>query len=316
MKNNKKVNRRNTIISIVLLTAICVMCVVSGILYSKLSKEKNNSKNFAKEVSVLVTEKSELNKNHESQKAAEEELSKKVDELESEKESMSVKNDELESMIAASGIKEQVPADKKIVYLTFDDGPSDLTPQFLDVLDKYNVNATFFVTYQPQHEDIYKDIIKRKNSIQIHTATHDYDTIYSSVDAYINDFNTIYDYVKNVTGTTPNYFRFPGGSTNSYGKGVVKTITRSMKDKGYDFVDWNVSVGDGSAAATRESIVEKIKNESEGKNHIVMLAHDSGTKTETLAALPEIIEYYQSNGYEFGVISGNVDMSFVQFIDY
>ena len=97
---------------------------------------------------------------------------------------------------------------------------------------------------------------------------------------------------------------------------TCKSIAKDMKTNGYDFVDWNVSVGDGSAKATKDSIIAKIKAESEGKNHIVMLAHDSGTKTETLAALPEIIEYYKANGYEFGVIKGNLDVSFAQFIDY
>lgn len=316
MKRNMKIHNNRKIFEIILSITIFTMCIVVGVLSAKITKEKSNEENYVKKVNALVSEKAELDKKEQSQSAKAEELQKRIEELESEKESISVKNEELESMISANGIKEKISEDKKIVYLTFDDGPSDLTPQFLDVLDKYNVNATFFVTYQPQHEEIYKDTIKRGNSIQIHTATHDYDTIYSSTDAYMNDFNTIYDYVKSVTGTSPTYFRFPGGSTNSYGKCIVKTIAGNMKDNGYDFVDWNVSVGDGSAAATKESIIEKIKNESEGKNHIVMLAHDSGAKTETLAALPEIIEYYQTNGYEFGIISGNVDVSFVQFIDY
>jgi peptidoglycan/xylan/chitin deacetylase (PgdA/CDA1 family) len=63
-------------------------------------------------------------------------------------------------------------------------------------------------------------------------------------------------------------------------------------------------------------MVQKITAESEGKNHVVMLAHDSGAKSETLAALPQIIEYYKNNGYSFKVIDGNVDISFAQFIDY
>ena len=313
-KNTRKSNMAKRVLLMSGIT--CVMFLALVVMTIGFIKVKSDNKQNADKVKELNKSKDSYSKELESVKNEKDDLNKKVTELESEKESLADKNAELESVMTAQGIKEKVAADKKIVYLTFDDGPSDLTPQFLDTLDSYGVNATFFVTYQPQHEDIYKDTIARGNSIQIHTASHDYDKVYASEEAYIADFNEIFEYVKNVTGTTPNYFRFPGGSTNSYGKSIVKSIAKDMKTNGYDFVDWNVSVGDGSAKATKDSIIAKIQAESEGKNHIVMLAHDSGTKTETLAALPEIIEYYKANGYEFGVIKGNLDVSFAQFIDY
>ncbi len=313
-KNTKKSKMAKRVVLMSLIT--CVMFIALVVMAIGFIKVKSDNKQNADKVKELNKSKDSYSKELESVNNEKDDLNKKVTELESEKESLADKNAELESVMTAQGIKEKVAADKKIVYLTFDDGPSDLTPQFLDTLDSYGINATFFVTYQPQHEDIYKDTIARGNSIQIHTASHDYDKVYASEEAYIADFNEIFEYVKNVTGTTPNYFRFPGGSTNSYGKSIVKSIAKDMKTNGYDFVDWNVSVGDGSAKATKESIIAKIQAESEGKNHIVMLAHDSGTKTETLAALPEIIEYYKANGYEFGVIKGNLDVSFAQFIDY
>lgn len=315
--SSKKTKKSKMAKRVVLMSLItCVMFIALVVMAIGFIKVKSDNKQNADKVKELNKSKDSYSKELESVNNEKDDLNKKVTELESEKESLADKNAELESVMTAQGIKEKVAADKKIVYLTFDDGPSDLTPQFLDTLDSYGVNATFFVTYQPQHEDIYKDTIARGNSIQIHTASHDYDKVYASEEAYIADFNEIFEYVKNVTGTTPNYFRFPGGSTNSYGKSIVKSIAKDMKTNGYDFVDWNVSVGDGSAKATKDSIIAKIQAESEGKNHIVMLAHDSGTKTETLAALPEIIEYYKANGYEFGVIKGNLDVSFAQFIDY
>lgn len=313
-KNTKKSKMAKRVVLMSLI--MCVMFIALVVMAIGFIKVKSDNKQNADKIKELNKSKDSYSKELESVNNEKDDLNKKVTELESEKESLADKNAELESVMTAQGIKEKVAADKKIVYLTFDDGPSDLTPQFLDTLDSYGVNATFFVTYQPQHEDIYKDTIARGNSIQIHTASHDYDKVYASEEAYIADFNEIFEYVKNVTGTTPNYFRFPGGSTNSYGKSIVKSIAKDMKTNGYDFVDWNVSVGDGSAKATKDSIIAKIQAESEGKNHIVMLAHDSGTKTETLAALPEIIEYYKANGYEFGVIKGNLDVSFAQFIDY
>lgn len=304
------------------LLSTCILCII--ILFAcfgKISHKNKTIKNkyqklqsdFTKEKESYKQEIDNLNQENESIKN---EMAEKFAEHESEKESLSTKVNELEAVIGTKGIKIPVEDNKKVVFLTFDDGPSNLTPQFIDTLNQYGVNATFFVTYQPQFEDTYKKIIESGNTIQIHTATHDYNSIYSSVSAYVNDFTKAYDYVCSITGTKPDYFRFPGGSTNSYGKSIVKSIARTMSDKGFQFVDWNVSVGDGSAAATKDSIIAKITAESEGKNHIVMLAHDSETKTETLAALPDIIQYYKNNGYEFRTIGNNVDMEFAQFIDW
>lgn len=267
---------------------------------------------YQKRVDTLEKKNNHFDQERESYEAKIGEMEQKVSELESVK----AKNQELESIFTEKGVKVPLKEEDKVVFLTFDDGPSNLTPEFLKVLSDYGVHGTFFVTYQPDYESTYKQIIEQGNAIQIHTASHDYEAIYSSLDAYIADFTQVYDYVSSVTGKKPGYFRFPGGSTNGYGKEIVKEIARTMKGKGYDFVDWNVSVGDGSASVTRDSIVQKVAAESEGKQHVVLLAHDSATKAETLAALPQVIEYYKNNGYDFRVIDGNVDMSFAQFIDY
>ena len=300
---------------IMAVTMLMLMIVVVLLMVRLIKSDKENQRHL-KAVSALEEKNNKLDQASESYESMVADLNNKVSELESEKEQMSVRNQELESIVSQSGIKEKLDENEKVVFLTFDDGPSNLTPEFLKVLNSYGVHATFFVTYQPQHEAIYKQIIENGNAIQIHTATHDYDSVYQSVDAYLADFNQAYEYVCNVTGKRPNYFRLPGGSTNSYGKSIVRDIARTMKERGFDFVDWNVSVGDGSAAATKDSMVQKITAESEGKNHVVMLAHDSGAKSETLAALPQIIEYYKNNGYSFKVIDGNVDISFAQFIEY
>lgn len=306
----------------IFLLCTCILCI--SILSVCLGKSSDKNKKISSQYKNLKSEFDNQCQSYEQQidtlkqesESVNNELTSKLSESEKENESLAAKINELEGVINTQGIKIPVDDDKKVVFLTFDDGPSNLTPQFIDTLTQYNVNATFFVTYQPQFEETYKKIIEAGNTIQIHTATHDYNSIYSSVSAYVEDFTKAYDYVCNITGTKPEYFRFPGGSTNSYGKSIVRSIASAMSDKGFQFVDWNVSVGDGSASATKDSIIAKITAESEGKNHIVMLAHDSETKSETLAALPEIIQYYQNNGYEFRTIGDNVDMEFAQFIDF
>lgn len=297
---------------------LVIMALMVGIVFLSMNLAKSDKKKdkYVHNADKLEQEKDKFNEVSEDYESQISSLNSRVWELESANEQYSIKNSELESIISQNGIKGQLNAEEKVVFLTFDDGPSELTPQFLDVLNSYGVHATFFVTCQPQFEATYKQIIENGNAVQIHTATHDYNSIYTSVDAYMADFNQAYDYVCSVIGKKPVCYRFPGGSTNSYGKSIVRDIARAMDGRGFQFVDWNVSVGDGSAKATEESIVQKIMAESEGKKHIVMLAHDSGTKTETLAALPQIIEYYKNNGYTFKVIDEYTDMSFAQFIDY
>ncbi len=302
--------------TLVMAVTMLMLMIVVVLLTIRLIKSDKENQRHLKAVNSLEKNNDKLGQASASYESMVADLNNKVSELESQKEQMSVRNQELESMVGQSGIKEKPDENEKVVFLTFDDGPSNLTPEFLKVLNSYGVHATFFVTYQPQYEAVYKQIVESGNAVQIHTATHDYDSVYQSVDAYLADFNQVYEYVCNVTGKRPGYFRFPGGSTNSYGKSVVRDIARTMKERGFDFVDWNVSVGDGSAAATKDSMIQKITAESEGKHHVVMLAHDSGAKSETLAALPQIIEYYKNNGYSFKVIDGNVDISFAQFIDY
>lgn len=314
--NKKRKNTQYKTRTMIMAATMLMLMIVVVLLMVRLIKSDKENQRHLKAVNALEEKNAKLDQASASYESMVADLNNKVSELESEKEQMSVRNQELESIVSQSGIKEKIDENEKVVFLTFDDGPSNLTPEFLKVLNSYGVHATFFVTYQPQHEAIYKQIIENGNAIQIHTATHDYDSVYQSVDAYLADFNQAYEYVCSVTGKQPGYFRFPGGSTNSYGKSIVRDIARTMKERGFDFVDWNVSVGDGSAAATKDSMVQKIMAESEGKNHVVMLAHDSGAKSETLAALPQIIEYYKNNGYNFKVIDGNVDISFAQFIEY
>ena len=187
---------------------------------------------------------------------------------------------------------EQILDTDKVVYLTFDDGPSDLTPSFIDTLNTYGVHATFFVTLQEGREDIYKQILENGNKIQIHTASHDYDAIYQSVDAYIADFDQIYNYIYNLTGVKCDVFRFPGGSNNSYGKNITMDIAREMRNRGINYVDWNSSVGDGSASATKDSEVQKITAESDGVQRVVLLAHDAGTNlTNQSIVIPKVLSF-------------------------
>lgn len=207
----------------------------------------------------------------------------------------------------------------KIAYLTFDDGPSNLTPQVLDVLDEYDIKATFFVTYK-ESEDLqkyYKQIVDEGHTIAVHTASHDYEDIYKSVYAYMDDFYKMYDHIYETTGVRSSLFRFPGGSHNGYGFGnAMPSIILEMERRGFKYYDWNVSTGDGGNWVTPDDILNRVKDQSAGRDKLVVLMHDSASKHATLEALPSVIEYLKSEGYAFGALSSDVEpVQFARWLD-
>ena len=196
----------------------------------------------------------------------------------------------------------------KNIYLTFDDGPGGLTPQFLDVLDRYGVKATFFVTNQfPSFQYLIGEEAKRGHAIAVHTYTHSYDVVYQSVDSYINDFNRMNEIIKQQTGSYSNMFRYPGGSSNtvhcSRNPGVTRSIADAMLSMGYQYFDWNLSSGDASGYSTRDSVYRTVVNNVGASENTVILMHD--IKSATLAALPSIIENLQSRGFTFKTLNKN-----------
>lgn len=194
----------------------------------------------------------------------------------------------------------------KIVYLTFDDGPSQNTGEILDILNKYKIKATFFVTgcNQKYNYNIAR-AFKEGHTIGLHTYTHNY-AIYASEKTYFNDLKLISDMVENLTGTKSHYIRFPGGSSNtvsrSYNKGIMTRLTKEVQDKGYKYYDWNCSSND--AAGNTMPVGNIVSHATAcGANHINILFHDSAAKTTSVKALPKVIEYYKARGYTFKPIS-------------
>ena len=192
-----------------------------------------------------------------------------------------------------------------VVYLTFDDGPSSLTPGFLDVLDRYGVKATFFVTAQdPDSFWCIGEAYRRGHAIALHTASHDYATIYASDEAYFADLEAIGKIVSDQIGFVPFMVRLPGGSSNTvsadYSSGIMSRVTGELNTRGYQYYDWNISTGDGSVVTAEQAF----QNGTSiiGEHDVMLLAHDSYSKQTTLDALPAIIEAYQAAGYEFRTI--------------
>ena len=189
----------------------------------------------------------------------------------------------------------------KTIYLTFDDGPCAYTQQLLDVLDKYNVKATFFVTgAYPNYYNMIGEAYRRGHTIAIHTYRHVYKEMYASVDAYFEDFNKIRDIIVQQTGVEPWLVRFPGGTDNAVSKVGMRVLVQEILARGYDYCDWNVSSGDAGSATTEQGVFNNVINGCSRRNHSIVLQHD--IKKFSVNAVDNIIEWGLANGYTFKAI--------------
>lgn len=180
------------------------------------------------------------------------------------------------------------------IYLTFDDGPSIYTEEILDILKRYNVKATFFVTgmNMPQYKDCLQKILDDGHTLGIHTYSHVYNDIYESLEAFQEDFYKLRDYIHECTGEDIKIYRFPGGSSNTIVSAQVREqIMKWLKEENIQYYDWNVSSGDASnTLLPAEKIAENCINGIKNRNTAIVLLHDSGGKKSTIEALPLIIE--------------------------
>ena len=204
-------------------------------------------------------------------------------------------------------VKKDRDYNRKVVYLTFDDGPSAHTDKILDILNKYNAKATFFVTGNNQkHNDVLKRIVDQGSVVALHTYTHNYAEVYASEEAYFKDLQKISDMVKEATGVESKLIRFPGGSSNTvskqYSPGLMTKLTKKVQEKGYQYFDWNCDSTD--ASGNNIPVKTLIKNATScSAQHINILMHDTDAKGTTVEALPDIIKHYRSQGYAFEALT-------------
>ncbi|NLM05246.1 MAG: polysaccharide deacetylase [Clostridiales bacterium] len=199
--------------------------------------------------------------------------------------------------------------DTKIAYLTFDDGPSpNVTPVILDILNEYDIKATFFVLGNQvrKNPEVLLKIAKEGHLIGNHTYSHDYKYIYKNSKNFLSDLKRAEDLLNGVLGEelrkqfNSTLIRFPGGSF-----GDKKASTRkAVLENGYKYVDWNVLNGDAEGInLSVDKLVARFKQTLRNQHSAVILMHDHDAKKTTAESLPEIIEYLQSEGYTFKTLA-------------
>ena len=205
---------------------------------------------------------------------------------------------------------------EKSIYLTFDDGPCENTYRVLDILDRYNVKATFFTVgyFVDRRPEIVRETVSRGHFVACHSYTHDFSTCYASADAFMKEIDKwAAAYEKAVGSPQTNIrVRFPGGSTTGLcPKDVKAEIKARLAEKGYAWFDWNAGnndrwpQGNVNHLPTKQYLLESYRksmdwHEKENSPHVVFLCHD--TCGDTVDVLPEMIEDLIARGYTFRTI--------------
>lgn len=198
-------------------------------------------------------------------------------------------------------------SNKKVAYLTFDDGPSENTLSILKTLKKFEAKATFFVIGKAKLEYL-DEIAKEGHTIGLHSYSHDYSKIYKSQKSYFEDIKKLDQEVYERTGIHSKIIRFPGGSSNSisqkYSNKIMTRLTKSVQEEGYRYFDWNLDSGDAvSHNIKAKNIVSNIKKTHYNKNNICILMHDSSKKSTTVKALPSVLKLLKKENYYFAPIT-------------
>ncbi|MDD4971164.1 MAG: polysaccharide deacetylase family protein [Paludibacter sp.] len=178
---------------------------------------------------------------------------------------------------------------EKVIYVTFDDGPvPEVTPRVLDMLDEYNLKATFFCVGEnvEKYPELYNDILRRGHKTGNHTYNHLKGVSVSTE-----------DYVANVQKASEiidsRLFRPPYGRINYKQKKALR--------KDYEIVMWDVITQDYNTNLTPKNILQNIKRYS--RNGSLVVFHDSiKAERNMLTVLPRAIEYWNSKGYRFEVL--------------
>ena len=285
-----KINKKKIILLILIFFVIVSLSIFAGI---KFTQYKNAKK--VEENDRIEQEKIEQAKLEE----------QRLEEIELEKEMRKKKSSEPLSEEQLKSIENIYNLEEKSVFLTFDDGPTQaVTPFILDLLKQENIPATFFVLGNRAKAN--PDLIKREydegHYIANHGYTHVYRQIYANPQNVLDEYNYTNQCIQEALENSEynsKIFRFPGGSVGGYYKNIKENAKQLLKENNIASLDWNSLSKDAEGAKTKEELLQNIIETSNGKQSVVILMHDASDKILTYETLPDVINYFRDNGYEF-----------------
>ncbi|MDR1392156.1 MAG: polysaccharide deacetylase [Clostridiales bacterium] len=214
---------------------------------------------------------------------------------------------EVNKLTYSPAVPKNIP-NEKIVYLTFDDGPSSHgTPKILDILKKYDIKATFFVVgkYVEANPDVLRRIHSEGHKIANHSYSHSYNNC-TNVEKLTKEIYKTEEVIKKILGIDHKntVFRFPGGSN-----GKNKILKNAVEKNGFQYIDWNCLGNDSISKKllSKEEIINSVKKTSQDLENVTILLHDSNSKTTTFEAVPEIIEYFLERKFKFLTIPDKIE---------
>ncbi|WP_025697101.1 polysaccharide deacetylase family protein, partial [Paenibacillus forsythiae] len=192
---------------------------------------------------------------------------------------------------------------RKTVYLTFDDGPSAVTPKVLEILRREGVKATFFVLGDQAkvHPVLINAIREQGNAIGNHTYNHNYKDLYSGFTHFWSQIKRTEETIRQITGERPQLVRAPGGTAGHFDD----TYFHLMKQAGYLTTDWTADSGDSERKGVPAAEILKNSVRDTRSARVVLLLHDGSGHEESAKALPKIIERYKAAGYVFKTLDGS-----------
>ena len=148
------------------------------------------------------------------------------------------------------------------------------------------------------------------HTVAIHSASHDYQKIYQSTDAYMADLYEMNDIIKAQTGKGADIIRFPGGASNTvsakYCKGIMTQLVSLVETNGFQYCDWNISSGDAGETKDTDDVYNNVISGIQKHKVSVVLQHD--IKKFSVDAVERIIQWGQANGYTFLPLTPTTEM--------
>ncbi len=184
------------------------------------------------------------------------------------------------------------------IALTIDDGPDGLvTPQVLDILDNYDVKATFFCIGKKvmQQPELCREIIKRGHTIENHSQQHRHNFSLLDFNGFIREIESAQQTLTNMTGRRPQFFRAPAGLRNPF-------LEPALKHLDLQLVSWSVR---GFDTQVKDSAKVSKKLLAGLRPGAILLLHDGNaarTKVNVpviLAVLPAILEAANKQNLHF-----------------
>lgn len=201
---------------------------------------------------------------------------------------------------------EQAPAHgHKVVYLTFDDGPADVSEKILDVLKEYDAKATFFML-EPNMRKYAKSVkrmVTEGHAVGLHGVSHSRKQFYRSKDSVLYEMDKARTTLQKITGVNSFLIRVPYGS-HPY---MMPKYKKTVQQHGYKMWDWNIDSRDWAFRNKRyvKYTIDQLKNSKANTYAPIILLHEFRS---TLRHLPELLQYLKDEQYEFKVIDESLPL--------